>query len=115
VKRALEDPETKAKLLRFARVNLKNEADAEEAVQETFARAWKKKDLYDPDAATVGVWLAGFARNVFNEKYRDRKETQGRSGRRIPRNEDRPRTDLARFASKSRSTEQTQPAITKRP
>ena len=37
---------------------------AEDAAQETFARAWRHADAYDPRRGAVGTWLLTIARNV---------------------------------------------------
>ena len=43
---------------------LRDRGAAEEAAQETFVRAWKHADAYDPRRGTVAVWLSTIARNV---------------------------------------------------
>lgn len=78
VKEALENPEIRAKLLSRSFTALGNHADAQEAVQETLARAWAKRALYKPDCGSVSGWLYGFAANVFKEKYRDKKKHTGK-------------------------------------
>lgn len=37
---------------------------AEDAAQETFARAWRNADAYDPRRGAVATWLLTIARNV---------------------------------------------------
>jgi RNA polymerase sigma-70 factor (ECF subfamily) len=37
---------------------------AEEAVQETFLRAWRAADRYDPGLSSLRTWLFAIARNV---------------------------------------------------
>jgi RNA polymerase sigma-70 factor, ECF subfamily len=39
-------------------------AEAEDLVQEVFARAWRASSRYDPDRASVRTWLFTIARNL---------------------------------------------------
>jgi len=43
---------------------LRDDAAAEEAAQETFVRAWRHADAYDPRRGSVPAWLLTIARNV---------------------------------------------------
>lgn len=51
-------------LYRFARSALRDPALAEEAVQETFLRAWRVADRFDATIASPRTWLFAIARNV---------------------------------------------------
>ena len=53
-----------AELYRFALRGLGEPGAAQDAVQETFLRAWRARDRYDPMIAGLRVWLFGIARNV---------------------------------------------------
>jgi RNA polymerase sigma-70 factor, ECF subfamily len=45
---------------------------AEEAVQETFLRAWRAADRFDPELATLRTWLFAILRNVVTDLHRRR-------------------------------------------
>lgn len=45
---------------------------AEEAVQETFLRAWRAADRFDPAVATLRTWLFAILRNVVTDLRRRR-------------------------------------------
>ena len=45
---------------------------AEEAVQETFLRAWRAADRYDPGLSSLRTWLFAIARNVVVDLVRAR-------------------------------------------
>jgi RNA polymerase sigma-70 factor (ECF subfamily) len=51
-------------LFALAYRSLGDRGRAEEAVQETFLRAWRGADRYDPQRATVRTWLYAICRNV---------------------------------------------------
>lgn len=51
-------------LVRFARRALGDGQLAEDAVQETFLRAWRARDRYDPSIAGVRTWLFAIVRRV---------------------------------------------------
>jgi RNA polymerase sigma-70 factor (ECF subfamily) len=48
----------------FAVRSLGDAGLAEEAVQETFLRAWRAGDRYDPDIGSLRTWLFAILRNV---------------------------------------------------
>jgi len=51
-------------LFRFALRALGDAGAAEDAVQDTFLRAWLAAGRYDPDVSSVRVWLFAITRNV---------------------------------------------------
>ena len=51
-------------LYRFARRSLSDAGLAEDAVQETFLRAWRASGTYDPARASQRTWLFAILRNV---------------------------------------------------
>ena len=53
-----------AELFGFALSSLGDRSLAEEAVQETFLRAWRAADRYDPTIASLRTWLFAIMRNV---------------------------------------------------
>ncbi len=59
-----------AELYRFARRALGDDGAAQDAVQETFLRAWRAADRYDPELASLRVWLFAIARNVVVDQSR---------------------------------------------
>lgn len=59
-------------LYRLARRSLGDEGLAEEAVQETFLRAWRAADRFDPHLASLRTWLFAIARNVVVDLARRR-------------------------------------------
>ncbi|MEO7664230.1 MAG: sigma-70 family RNA polymerase sigma factor [Candidatus Limnocylindrales bacterium] len=46
--------------------------EAEELVQETFVRAWRQADRFDPARGRVGAWLFGIARHIATDRWRYR-------------------------------------------
>jgi RNA polymerase sigma-70 factor (ECF subfamily) len=48
----------------FALRSLEDPGLAEEAVQETFLRAWRAGDRFDPDLGSLRTWLFAILRNV---------------------------------------------------
>ena len=48
----------------FAVRSLNDSGLAEEAVQETFVRAWRAGDRYDPELGSLRTWLFAILRNV---------------------------------------------------
>lgn len=59
-----------AELYRFALRGLGDQGLAEDAVQETFLRAWQAADRFDPDLASLRVWLFAIARHVMIDVHR---------------------------------------------
>ena len=53
-----------AELYRFALRGLGDAGAAQDVVQETFLRAWRAADRYDPAVASLRVWLFAIARNA---------------------------------------------------
>ena len=51
-------------LFRFAARSLGSPVQAQDVVQETFLRAWRARDRYDPQVAGLRTWLFSIARNV---------------------------------------------------
>ena len=61
-----------AELYRLAWATLHDPGLAEEAVQETFLRAWRAADRYDSRLASPRTWLFAIARNVLVDLCRAR-------------------------------------------
>lgn len=61
-----------SELYRMARRALDDAGMAEEAVQETFLRAWRAADRYDPELSSLRTWLFAIARNVVIDLARAR-------------------------------------------
>ena len=61
-----------AELYRLAVRSLRDPAAAEDAVQETFLRAWRARETHDPERGTLRTWLFGIARNVIVDAQRAR-------------------------------------------
>ncbi|SDR87303.1 RNA polymerase sigma-70 factor, ECF subfamily [Friedmanniella luteola] len=59
-------------LYRFALRGLGDPGLAQDAVQETFLRAWQSAHRYDPALASLRVWLFAIARNVMIDLHRRR-------------------------------------------
>ncbi len=56
----------------FARRALGDHGAAEEAVQETFLRAWRAAERYDPDVSSLRTWLFSICRRVVIDSTRAR-------------------------------------------
>jgi RNA polymerase sigma-70 factor (ECF subfamily) len=56
----------------FAARSLGDAGLAEEAVQETFVRAWRARDQFDPEIDTVRTWLFSIMRDLVIELERAR-------------------------------------------
>jgi RNA polymerase sigma-70 factor, ECF subfamily len=61
-----------AALLGFAVNALRDRPLAEDCVQETFLRAWRSRDRFDPAIASQRTWLFAIARNVIADAIRAR-------------------------------------------
>lgn len=59
-------------LFRFAHRSLGDAGLAEEAVQETFMRAWRAADSYEPGTASLRTWLFSICRNIVIDLSRAR-------------------------------------------
>ncbi|WP_328332636.1 MULTISPECIES: sigma-70 family RNA polymerase sigma factor [unclassified Streptomyces] len=59
-------------LFTFARRSLSDAGVAEEAVQETFLRAWRSADRYEPATASLRTWLFSICRNIVIDAHRAR-------------------------------------------
>lgn len=59
-----------AELYRFAHRQLGDAGAAQDVVQETFLRAWRASDRYDPEIAGLRTWLFGIARNAVIDHVR---------------------------------------------
>lgn len=59
-------------LYRFALRSLGDMGLAEEAVQDTFVRAWRAADRYDPNRGSLRTWLFAICRNAIIDLHRAR-------------------------------------------
>jgi len=59
---------------------LNDDGLAEEAVQETFLRAWRAADRYDPHRSSLRTWMFSIARNVTIDLARARSARPERAG-----------------------------------
>lgn len=59
-------------LFGFAHRSLGDAGHAEEAVQETFMRAWKSAQSYQPGTASLRTWLFSICRNIIIDMGRAR-------------------------------------------
>lgn len=57
-------------LYRFAVRATGDKKSSEDIVQETFLRAWRAADRFDPAVASLRVWLFAIARNVVTDHHR---------------------------------------------
>lgn len=57
-------------LYRFAARAVGDSVTAQDVVQETFLRAWRARDRYDPQVAGLRAWLFSIARNVVIDQHR---------------------------------------------
>jgi RNA polymerase sigma factor (sigma-70 family) len=61
------------RVLGLALTILGDRAEAEEAAQDAFVRAWRRADAYDPRRGEVATWLLAIARNVAIDHARMRR------------------------------------------
>lgn len=61
-----------AELYRLALRGLGDTGAAQDVVQETFLRAWRARDRFDPARASLRTWLFEIARNVVTDVHRAR-------------------------------------------
>ena len=59
-------------LLGFAVNAVRDRPLAEDCVQETFLRAWRSRESFDPAKASERTWLFAIARNVIADAFRAR-------------------------------------------
>lgn len=59
-----------AEVYRFALRGLGDAGAAQDVTQETFLKAWRHADRYDPELASWRVWLFGIARNTMIDHAR---------------------------------------------
>jgi RNA polymerase sigma-70 factor (ECF subfamily) len=57
-------------MYRFALRSLGDPGAAQDAVQETFLRAWRAADRFDPQRASLRGWLFAILRNVVVDHFR---------------------------------------------
>jgi RNA polymerase sigma-70 factor (ECF subfamily) len=77
-----------AELYRFALRTLGDEWLAEDAVQETFLRAWRSAAGYDPQMSSLRTWLFAIARNVIIDASRTRSQRPAAPAPDLPRSAD---------------------------
>lgn len=76
----LDDPEALraaydahgSELYRFAVRQLGDDGAAQDVVQEVFLRAWRSASSFDPEVASLRVWLYAIARNTVIDEARRR-------------------------------------------
>ena len=68
-----------SELYRFAMRSLGDRGLAEEAVQETFVRAWRAADRFDDELGSLRTWLFAIVRNVVIDLSRARAVRPGLS------------------------------------
>ncbi|TIC82000.1 sigma-70 family RNA polymerase sigma factor [Nocardioides sp. GY 10127] len=59
-----------AEIYRFVLRGLGDAGAAQDVTQETFLKAWRNADRYDPTLASLRVWLFGIARNTMLDHAR---------------------------------------------
>jgi RNA polymerase sigma-70 factor, ECF subfamily len=65
-------------LISMARRALGSPQLAEEAVQETYVRAWRSRDRFDPSLGSLRTWLFSIERNFLIDMARSRQRTLAR-------------------------------------
>ncbi len=60
-------------LFRYALRATGDEGASQDIVQEVFLRAWRSADRFDPNLASLRVWLFAIARNVTVDHHRGRR------------------------------------------
>ena len=71
---------TSAKLFGICLRILKDEKEAEDALQDVYINLWRRADRYDPERASPISWLATFARNRAVDRLRVGKVRKGSVG-----------------------------------
>jgi RNA polymerase sigma-70 factor (ECF subfamily) len=56
----------------YARRSLSDSGAAEEVVQETFIRAWRARERFDPDLGSLRTWLFAIERRIVIDQARSR-------------------------------------------
>jgi RNA polymerase sigma-70 factor (ECF subfamily) len=56
----------------YARRSLNDSGAAEEVVQETFIRAWRARERFDPDLGSLRTWLFAIERRIVIDQARSR-------------------------------------------
>lgn len=64
-------------MYRFALRSLGDAGAAQDAVQETFLRAWRAADRFDPEVASLRGWLFAILRNVVVDTFRAERSRPG--------------------------------------
>jgi len=55
-----------------------DDAQADELVQETMLKLWRRAELFDPARASVTTWLFRIARNLYLDRVRGQRHAQAR-------------------------------------
>ena len=86
----------RAELLRVAYGHTRNRSDAEDLVQETYARAWSKYDMFEP-GTNIRAWMSRIMINLWMNSHR-------RKTRRVPETLAGSLSDEGHFAQSSAVT-----------
>ncbi len=73
--------DNRAEMIGLARRALGGAHQAEEAVQETFVRAWRSRDGFDPTRGSLRPWLFSIERNLLIDMARSRARSATRDAR----------------------------------